>query len=156
MNSDIIILDNKSPLAYDMAASFISAMNNELERPVPSEWLDKIYNKAVIVASLNTANSISGWIVFYCNDKSNGVAYVAGCHVLKEYRGHGLSKRLLTTVIEICEKEGMNRLSLYCKCDNEIALNLYKSTGFRIINIQKKAEYQNEDHFYMELTFSNH
>lgn len=150
MSTNIIILD-RSLASCNMAASFIESMNEELDYPVPKEWLDKIIARAVIVANIDTDESISGWFVMYCNDKLSGVAYVAGLHILKKSRGSGISKLLLSKAIDICKSELMKKLTLYCKCDNLIALELYKRYGFVIVRRERKPEYRNEEYFFMEL-----
>ena len=151
MSTNIIILDN-SPSSYKLAAAFIESMNEELALPVPKEWLDKIISRAIILANLDSnESSISGFFAMYCNDKVNGVAYVAGLHVLKQYRGYGISKLLLSKAIDLCKSNLMKKLTLYCKCDNLLALNLYKRYGFVIVRKERKPEYRDEEHFFMEL-----
>ncbi|MBC2581365.1 N-acetyltransferase [Clostridium sp. DJ247] len=52
--------------------------------------------------------------------------------ILKEYRGKGYSKALLCYLLNIVKHNGFNKVKLKVKCDNRIALKLYKSVGFKI------------------------
>lgn len=94
----------------------------------------------------NDISTINGEIVI---DKENNK--IAGCvyignkgfiqalEVYKEYRGYGLSNKLLDDAIK-----KYNAVDLVVYTDNEIAINLYKKHGFVIIgygNAKNKGDY---------------
>lgn len=54
--------------------------------------------------------------------------------ILKEYRGKGYSKSLLTYLIKIIKYNGFNKVMIKVKDTNKIALNLYEEIGFKITN----------------------
>lgn len=63
------------------------------------------------------------------NDKN----FLYGFGILKEYRGKGLSKILLENIIATTQKS--NNYGIYLEVDstNEIAFNLYKKLGFKVV-----------------------
>lgn len=67
---------------------------------------------------------------FYDKD---GHKWISGLDVAYDYKGYGLGKQILEYAI----KDGVNALSV--QYDNEIALKLYKSLGFKIDTRSKKA-----------------
>lgn len=52
--------------------------------------------------------------------------------ILKEYRGKGYSKALLTYLIKIIRYSGFNMVKIKVKSTNKVALNLYEGIGFKI------------------------
>ena len=57
--------------------------------------------------------------------------------VLPEYRGRGLSKKLMGRLVEYSRKKGVESLSLEVRESNKKARNLYKSYGFEEETIRK-------------------
>lgn len=150
--SKIVILDNSLPKSRIIAENFLTAMNAELSNPIGIDWLDKILSKANIITIGDGENNIEGWLVLYCNDYSSQIAYVAGLHILKSYRGQGQSKLLLSKAIEQCRKNGMHKLTLFCKTDNSIALALYLNWGFVEEYRALQPQYNNEEYAFLSLT----
>ena len=62
--------------------------------------------------------------------KGPKTVYLYDFTVLPNYRGCGLSRDVLNMVYNIVLKKNKNKLCLYVKKTNHIALNLYKSEGF--------------------------
>jgi ribosomal protein S18 acetylase RimI-like enzyme len=54
-----------------------------------------------------------------------------GMGVLPEYRGQGLGRRLLEACIERSWANGLTRIDLEVRTDNERAVRLYRALGFR-------------------------
>jgi ribosomal protein S18 acetylase RimI-like enzyme len=50
--------------------------------------------------------------------------------VLKEYRGKGIGRQLMTAIVSEAENRGSSRVTLEVRKDNPPAQNLYKSLGF--------------------------
>lgn len=91
------------------------------------------------IQSVISGFSAKIWIVLI-NNKMIGIAYIGmrkhrailhGIHVDKEYRGKGIGKKLIKEVIKSLKNYKINKLILYVKEDNIIALNLYKKMGFK-------------------------
>lgn len=64
----------------------------------------------------------------------DNVPVIVNFGILKEYRGNGYSKALLVYLIKIIKYNGFSEVMIKVKTSNKIALNLYESTGFKIIN----------------------
>ncbi|WDF49246.1 GNAT family N-acetyltransferase [Paenibacillus sp. KACC 21273] len=59
--------------------------------------------------------------------------------VLQEYANRGIGRRLFQTMIHWAQDRHLHRLELNVQGNNERALHLYRSLGFRIEGIQKNA-----------------
>ncbi|KZL91137.1 GNAT family N-acetyltransferase [Clostridium magnum] len=64
----------------------------------------------------------------------DSVPVIVNFGILKESRGKGYSKALLVYLIKIIKYNGFSDVMIKVKTSNKIALNLYESTGFKIIN----------------------
>lgn len=65
----------------------------------------------------------------------DGNGYIYGFGVLPSYRGKGYGREILGLGIKELLKLHPNKIMLEVACDNERALNLYKSCGFEISTI---------------------
>ena len=63
---------------------------------------------------------------FTCED----IGYILGIYIEEEYRGHGLSRKLIRSAEEWCKEKGLVHLSLNVSTVNDRALELYKTEGF--------------------------
>lgn len=57
--------------------------------------------------------------------------------ILPEYRGRGLSKKLMDSMVGYSRKKGAKALSLEVRRSNEKARNLYESYGFLVESVRK-------------------
>lgn len=62
--------------------------------------------------------------------------------VLKEYRGNGIGKKLMETLMNDFKEKGIENFELYAFSTNENALRFYEKLGFKKYNIQML--YQNK------------
>lgn len=62
----------------------------------------------------------------------NNIPVIVNFGILKEYRGRGYSKSLLTYLIKIIKYSGFDKVKIKVKSTNKIALNLYEQIGFKI------------------------
>ena len=60
--------------------------------------------------------------------------------VLEEYRGKGIGKKLMETMMDAFKEKGINNFELYALNNNENALKLYEKLGFRKYNVQMLYE----------------
>ncbi len=60
--------------------------------------------------------------------------------ILKEYRGNGYSKSLISYLLNIVKYNNFDEVKIKVKASNIIALNLYKNLGFRTISQRYKWE----------------
>lgn len=77
--------------------------------------------------------TVKGWILFgeskdQFTDWMNGFIYEL--YVVKEFRGKGISKKLLETAIDQLRQEGHTEVRLSAFFDNK-AIELYGRMGFR-------------------------
>lgn len=59
--------------------------------------------------------------------------------LLARYRGAGLGRRLLSAAIDKARAEGLVRIELRARADNERAIKLYEKVGFRHEALLRKA-----------------
>ncbi|MBM7583587.1 ribosomal protein S18 acetylase RimI-like enzyme [Bacillus pakistanensis] len=79
-------------------------------------------------------DNLMGWILIGASkdqftDKTNGFIYEL--FVLEEYRGNGISKRLMRTAIDHLRQHGYHEVRLSAFAENQ-AIKLYKELGFNI------------------------
>ena len=60
--------------------------------------------------------------------------YIYGGSVCNKYRGLGYGTNLLLRSLEWCKINNIKRIYLKVETDNNIAINLYKKFGFKVIN----------------------
>ena len=59
--------------------------------------------------------------------------------VAPSWRGRGLGRKVLRSLIDAAALEGVETLFLEVRCSNQVAINLYQSMGFQ--RIQKRRGY---------------
>jgi RimJ/RimL family protein N-acetyltransferase len=79
-----------------------------------------------------------------------------GISIAKEYRDEGIGTELLKTLIDEGKKLGLRLLTLNCYENNERALHVYESLGFKKAGVYPgaisfKGEYIGEVHMYLSL-----
>jgi len=65
----------------------------------------------------------------------DGESSIADFAVLKDYRGKGIGKTILSSTIDFILKEGIEKIKLSVETKNENALSLYKDNGFSISKV---------------------
>ena len=60
-----------------------------------------------------------------------------GIGLLSEYRGQGIGKLLLMACINKAQKNGISRIALQVRADNENAIALYKKVGFETEGVMR-------------------
>ena len=79
-------------------------------------------------------NVVGFAIVDLFDDRSELIDIV----VALAHRNKKIGRKLLERVIEESKKNGCKSISLEVRCDNDFAIRLYKSLGFKTSNIRKK------------------
>lgn len=64
----------------------------------------------------------------------NSMPFIVNFGILKEYRGKGYGKSLITYLFKICNYNNFKEVQIKVKSSNTIALNLYKSLDFKVIS----------------------
>jgi ribosomal protein S18 acetylase RimI-like enzyme len=74
-------------------------------------------------------------------------AHIMAMYVNKEYRGKGIARSLLQTVIKKSKELGLEQLHLTVVSSNTAAVNLYTSVGFQTYGIEKRSMKYNGEYF---------
>ena len=93
---------------------------------------------------------IVAFLLLYCNHKDTLDAYLCNVYVLMEYRGRGLTKKLLSKAIEVCKKNGFKSVSLDVNCDNVIAIHIYEKYGFKRVHGERAQDEQIKMRYYFD------
>ncbi len=83
-------------------------------------------------------NRIVGWADIF-PDKSAAMTHSGslGIGVVSEYRGRGIGKILLVSCIKKARENGILRIVLHVRADNEKAIALYTAVGFQTEGVMK-------------------
>lgn len=103
----------------------------------------KLCTNGHVIAIVDEKAEIIGITGFYSNDKVKKIAHLPILSVKKEARGKGFAKQMISSMINICRQEGMEKIQ--CDSVNPIAIALYKSFGF--------VEYRKEFRDNMEIVY---
>ena len=95
-----------------------------------SQFAEKILRNGVAAIALHASGTDIGMVAFYCNDVSQGRAYITHLAVDPEYRRSGLGKKLTEYAMRYSQSRGMNSIALEVGRSNESARRLYASCGF--------------------------
>lgn len=71
-----------------------------------------------------------------------GEVYITNVAVSKAFRRNGIAEKLIKTLVEYCENEGMEFVTLEVRRSNEAAKKLYAKMGFREVG-ERKDFYEN-------------
>lgn len=126
------ISSNKERLKY--VKTFIKGFNKE-RRTFFLYYLntfDSQYNMYLILKDTQVIGC------FALRPKGKGVVYLYDFTILEEYRGKGVGKQAIKLVYKEALEMGKNKLWLYLRKGNDVALNLYKSEDFVKFSKKKK------------------
>ncbi len=93
-----------------------------------SFFAERIAKHMVFVAEVN--GKFAGFVDME-NGKDTYTAILAGLAVKKEFRGQGVGKTLLSFATRFLRALGYQRVVLITKKENNPAVSLYRSAGFR-------------------------
>ena len=82
-----------------------------------------------------------GYVWFKIQDNyGQKYAFIYDFHLFEEFRGLGLSKKLLAKTEDEIRRLGIKSVGLHVFGQNEVAINLYKKSGFSPTNIIMRKE----------------
>lgn len=130
----------------DLLYNFLLQVDKEFPTSLSSrvnlkDYAKKLLHNAFISVSIQD-NKIVGCVAMYCNEYETMSAYIPLVAVDKNYRGQHISKALMACAIKMAQEKGFKKIGLHT--ENDIALNLYNSLGFKIMNSESRK--------YLELT----
>ena len=120
-------------------AAFGSSYEEEI-RLSKKEWKRRINNS--LFAFLN--EKPIGMILYIFNKKikTNHIANIFGVYVKKEYRGRGIGKKLIESVIsQIKKNKNIIKINLTVNPKQKSAVKLYEKYGFKIVGKMKNDLY---------------
>lgn len=96
------------------------------------DYCKKLFNNANFV-TINSDEKVIGLVAIYTNNFQTKEAYISSVCLLKEYRGKGLSKVLISETIKYTASLGMEIIRLEVGIENETARKLYESFNFYMV-----------------------
>lgn len=124
LNAEVI---NNGANTYQLVKNYCISINNYNPDTFDS-WYNKINSIGNIIAI--TDSCIIAFLLLYCTQKEIKDGYICNVYVLNQYRGLGLSVRLLDKAAEVCKSFGFKSVSLHVSEDNEKAIRIYERYGF--------------------------
>lgn len=71
--------------------------------------------------------------------------HITNIAVHKDYRGLGVSKKIIEGLINVCSQRNIRAMTLEVRKTNEVAKNLYKQYGFKEYGIRPKYYADNNE-----------
>ena len=118
---------------------------------------DDFWNYNILKKELENSNSY--YIVLKLDNEIIGfagitiildIAEINNIVIKKTYRKKGYSKYLINHLIDYCKTNSINQINLEVSLENLVAINLYKSSGFKQ-NGLRKGYYNGKDAILMSL-----
>lgn len=63
--------------------------------------------------------------------------HITNIAVLQDFRKNGIATLMLTTLLDLAQKDSVNSFTLEVKKTNDVAINLYQNLGFRACGVRK-------------------
>jgi RimJ/RimL family protein N-acetyltransferase len=113
------------------------------------EYLAHTWNALMLVADLE--GSVVGILTFE-GGRTKRVSHTGelGISVLKAYWGQGIGTSMVAALIAWARENGIRKINLRVRQDNQRAINIYYKFGFKVEG-QITREYKIGDHFYDNL-----
>jgi len=132
----------KEPIAF--GSSYDEEKNISEE-----EWRKRIENALFALSE----DKLIGMIVYIRDNKikTKHIGNIFGVYVTREYRGQGVGKKLMDSVLtQIQKSKDVVKIKLSVNPEQKAAVKLYQNYGFKIVGQLKKELYV-EGKFYDEL-----
>lgn len=132
----------KEPIAF--GSSFDEEKNISEE-----EWKRRVGNALFALSE----DKLVGMIVYVQGNKikTKHIANIYGVYVTEEYRGQGVGRKLIDSVLEEIKKsKDVVKINLTVNPEQKAAVKLYQNSGFKIVG-QLKKEFLVVGRFYDEL-----
>ncbi len=103
-----------------------------------------------VLGAFDDNGALAGIVTFMRENgiKTSHKGNVFGMYVAPESRGKGYGKLLMKELIDKARNcEGLEQINLTVVSDNETAKKLYKSVGFKIYGVERKALKFNDQYF---------
>lgn len=119
----------------DDIANVVEVENNSFDIPWSKESFEnELKNKLAMYLVAKVEDKAVGYVGVW---KIFDEGHITNVAVHPDYRGQGIGKSLISELLYLCEKEGINSLTLEVRKSNIVAQSLYKSFGFVEEGIRK-------------------
>ena len=117
----------------NLLTQYLCEVDNDFEIPLSSRTELKIFSLTLLLHghvffAIEKKQAV-GLIAFYCNNYENHQAYIPILSVKQNYRSKGYARQLINIAINVCRLYKMSTVAV--DSINPIAINLYKSVGFK-------------------------
>lgn len=114
---------------------FLLRVDSDFRHPISSkvnlmEYAQKLLENAYVSSAIK-GDKIIGLVALYCNDPLRKRAYIPFVAVDKQHRGQHISKSLMSSAIAYAKGKDFHIIGVHT--ENPVALNLYLSLGFKLI-----------------------
>jgi len=96
-------------------------------------------------------NKVVGYLSAVAEGHFNRLCHILSIAVLPEYRGQGIGSELLKYLIDLVKMKKISSIILEVKKNNNIAINVYKKFGFKIIGYKYRYYRDGSDALVMKL-----
>ena len=119
----------------DDIANVVEVENNSFDIPWSKESFEnELKNKLAMYLVAKVEEKAVGYVGVW---KIFDEGHITNVAVHPDYRGQGIGKSLISDLLYLCEKEGINSLTLEVRKSNLKDQNLYKKFEFIELNIRK-------------------
>ncbi len=120
---------NDFPDAYSMLCEFTRISGRQISDDDMAKGMRKFLDAGNVIGCYFDGH-LYGMANVYCNHTDSGDAYLCNLEVLSDYRGLGLSKKLMNAAYKLIVDKDFSSVSLDVDRSNKIARNLYENEGF--------------------------
>jgi len=116
--------------------NYLSALDKNLIPPLSLRvniwrYSEKLQNNAVHFCVFD-GNSLIAMAACYFNNPSGEIGYITSFSVTKPYLRKGIATKMLNLIIDYAKAKGYNSISLNVNKLNDIAVEFYYKSGFKI------------------------
>jgi ribosomal protein S18 acetylase RimI-like enzyme len=116
--------------------AFLDSPSTEMAKDFILNNIRESWPHVVAVSS----NKIIGWCDIVGSNRHACVHLgTLGIGIEKEYRGSGIGRQLINKALELAENRGLTRIELAVREDNNRAIHLYKTLGFKVEGMHIKS-----------------
>lgn len=130
------IFDDNNTVQTKQVEEFIELHDNSFEPKISTkvsitDYAEKLcINAKIITCQINT--DLVGMCAFYCQPEDYKYAFLSYLAVDDNYRGNGIAKKLISSMIEYCADKSIKGIKTSTWQGNR-AISLYTSFGFESI-----------------------
>ena len=127
-----------------MDSSHVKALSESEKECFSTPWSENALSDEL-------SNNFARFFVAECDGKASGYigahnilgeVYITNVAVSKAFRRNGIAEKLIKTLVDFCENEGMEFVTLEVRRSNEAAKKLYSKMGFEEVG-ERKDFYEN-------------